>query len=137
MMENVTGQATADNYDVFPPHVDISSITIPPESPSGKKAPLKTFNEISVALQAGRKQEVKKMLRENSWPINNTIRSHLWPMLCQQHAQDKQMQEGFYWDLVTQLFGTTGKRFRRYYSFIRPCFYFNRNAPIKNTLRSC
>ncbi|XP_065203238.1 GTPase-activating protein skywalker isoform X4 [Planococcus citri] len=107
MMENVAGQATADNYDVFPPHVDISSITIPPESPSGKKAPLKTINEISAAIQAGRKQEVKKMLRENSWPINNTIRSHLWPMLCQQHAQDKQMQEGFYWDLVTQLFGTT------------------------------
>ena len=109
MSENGSGQTAPDNYDVFPPHVDISSIIIPLDSPSGKKAPLKTFNELSAALQAGRKQEVKKMLRENSWPHNHTIRSHLWPMLCQQHAHDKQMQEGFYWDLVTQLFGTTGK----------------------------
>lgn len=110
IMENAAGQTTNDTYDAFPDAlVDTSSITISPESPSGKKAPLKTFNEISTALQNGRKQEVKKMLRENSWPINHTIRSHLWPLLCQQHAQDKQMQEGFYWELVTQLFGTTGK----------------------------
>lgn len=104
------GQATTtteNNLDVFPPHVDTSSIVIQPESPTGKKVPLKTISDISSLLQAGRKQEVKKILRENGWPLNSQIRSHLWPLLCQQHSRDKQMQEGFYWDLVTQLFGTT------------------------------
>ncbi|XP_039280986.1 GTPase-activating protein skywalker isoform X2 [Nilaparvata lugens] len=96
-----------DIYEVFPPHVDTSGITIHCESPSGKKVPLKTYNEIQVLLESGKKREVKQILRENCWPTNSTIRSQLWPSLCHQHALDKSMQEGFYWDLVNQLFGTT------------------------------
>lgn len=98
----------SDIYEVFPPHVDTSSIQIHTESPTGKKAPLKTYNEIHGLLQSGKKREVKQILRENCWPTNSTIRSQLWPSLCHQHANDKSMQEGFYWDLVNQLFGTTG-----------------------------
>uniref|UniRef100_A0A1B6EBY2 TLDc domain-containing protein n=2 Tax=Clastoptera arizonana TaxID=38151 RepID=A0A1B6EBY2_9HEMI len=97
----------SDIYEVFPPHVDTSSIPILPESPLGKKPPLKTYNEIHGLLQSGKKREVKQILRDNCWPTNSTIRSQLWPSLCQQHAHDKSMQEGFYWDLVNQLFGTT------------------------------
>ncbi|XP_075213185.1 GTPase-activating protein skywalker isoform X2 [Lycorma delicatula] len=98
----------SDIYEVFPPHVDTSSIQIHAESPSsGKKSPLKTYNEIHGLLQSGKKRDVKQILRENCWPTNSTIRSQLWPSLCHQHAHDKSMQEGFYWDLVNQLFGTT------------------------------
>ncbi|XP_046675698.1 GTPase-activating protein skywalker isoform X1 [Homalodisca vitripennis] len=97
----------SDIYEVFPPHVDTSSIPNLPDSPVGKKPPLKTFNEIQGLLQSGKKREVKQILRDNCWPTNSTIRSQLWPSLCQQHGHDKSMQEGFYWDLVNQLFGTT------------------------------
>lgn len=97
----------SDIYEVFPPHVDTSSIPILPDSPVGKKPPLKTYNEIQSLLQSGKKREVKQILRDNCWPTNSTIRSQLWPSLCHQHAHDKSMQEGFYWDLVNQLFGTT------------------------------
>lgn len=99
----------SDIYEVFPPHVDTSSIPNLPDSPVGKKPPLKTFNEVQGLLQSGKKREVKQILRDNCWPTNSTIRSQLWPSLCQQHGHDKSMQEGFYWDLVNQLFGTTGK----------------------------
>ncbi|XP_054281742.1 GTPase-activating protein skywalker isoform X3 [Macrosteles quadrilineatus] len=97
----------SDIYEVFPPHVDTSSIPNLPDSPVGKKPPLKTFNEIQSLLQSGKKREVKQILRDNCWPTNSTIRSQLWISLCQQHGHDKSMQEGFYWDLVNQLFGTT------------------------------
>lgn len=100
----------SDIYEVFPPHVDTSSIPILPDSPVGKKPPLKTYNEIQNLLKSGKKSEVKQILRDNCWPTNSTIRSQLWPSLCHQHAHDKSMQEGFYWDLVNQLFGTTGKK---------------------------
>uniref|UniRef100_A0A8D9DY28 TBC1 domain family member 24 n=2 Tax=Cacopsylla melanoneura TaxID=428564 RepID=A0A8D9DY28_9HEMI len=100
-------EESPDIYEVFPPHVDTSTIPILPESPPGKKPPLKTFAEVQALLVAGRKQEVKKVLRENCWPTHHGIRSQLWPLLCSQHASDRSMQEGFYWDLVNQLFGTT------------------------------
>ncbi|KAL1457686.1 hypothetical protein WDU94_007888 [Cyamophila willieti] len=102
-------EESPDIYEVFPPHVDTSTIPILPESPPGKKPPLKTFAEVQALLVAGRKQEVKKVLRENCWPTHHGIRSQLWPLLCSQHASDRSMQEGFYWDLVNQLFGTTGE----------------------------
>ncbi|XP_018910949.1 GTPase-activating protein skywalker isoform X2 [Bemisia tabaci] len=94
--------------DPFPPHVDASTIPVLAESPEKtKKLPLKSYSEICALLQAGRKQEVKKLLRDNYWPTNSPIRSQLWPSLCLSHSTDKSMQEGFYWDLVNQLFGTT------------------------------
>lgn len=97
----------SDNYEVFPPHVDTSEIPTQLDSPSSRKTPLKTYTEIDTLLQCGKKREVKLILRENCWPTNSTIRSQLWPRLCHQHAPEKSMQEGFYWDLVNQLFGTT------------------------------
>lgn len=97
----------SDIYEVFPPHVDTSEIPSQQDSPSSRKIPLKTYEEIDTLLECGKKREVKIILRENCWATHSTIRSQLWPRLCHQHAPDKSMQEGFYWDLVNQLFGTT------------------------------
>ncbi|XP_070512858.1 GTPase-activating protein skywalker isoform X2 [Cardiocondyla obscurior] len=96
-----------DIDDAFPPHVDTSNIVIQPESPTSKKQTLKTFAEVNTLLQAGRKREVKLIIRENAWPLNNGIRTQLWPALCDQHAHGKNMLDGFYWDMVNQVFGTT------------------------------
>ncbi|XP_050685434.1 GTPase-activating protein skywalker isoform X2 [Leptidea sinapis] len=96
----------ADLYEAFPPHVDPSGITILTESPPGKKAALKTFEEIHPLIQQARKRELKLIIRENSWPINSPIRASLWPALCKQHQHGKSMLDGFYWDMVTQVFGT-------------------------------
>lgn len=71
--------------------------------PTGKKTTLKTFNEIQTLLSQGKKREVKLIIRENSWPINSTIRSQLWPALCSQHQVGKSMLDGFYWDMVNQV----------------------------------
>lgn len=109
---------SSDIDDVFPPHVDTSNIVIQPESPSSKKQTLKTFNEVNALLQAGRKREVKLVIRENAWPLNSGIRMQLWPALCQQHAHGKGMLDGFYWDMVNQVFGTTGEYESSVYSFI-------------------
>ncbi|XP_034841006.1 GTPase-activating protein skywalker isoform X2 [Maniola hyperantus] len=95
-----------DLYEAFPPHVDPSGITILTDSPPGKKAPLKTFEELQPLLQQGRKRDLKLLIRENSWPINSPIRAALWPALCRQHQHGKSMLDGFYWDMVTQVFGT-------------------------------
>ncbi|XP_024886063.1 TBC1 domain family member 24 isoform X1 [Temnothorax curvispinosus] len=96
-----------DIDDAFPPHVDTSNIVIQPESPTSKKQALKTFAEVNTLLQAGRKREAKLIIRENAWPLNNGIRAQLWPALCDQHAHGKNMLDGFYWDMVNQVFGTT------------------------------
>lgn len=95
-----------DLYEAFPPHVDPSGITILTDSPPGKKAPLKTFEELQPLIQQARKRELKLLIRENSWPINSPIRASLWPALCRQHQHGKSMLDGFYWDMVTQVFGT-------------------------------
>ncbi|XP_045516220.1 GTPase-activating protein skywalker isoform X4 [Pieris brassicae] len=96
----------ADLYEAFPPHVDPSGITILTDSPPGKKAPLKTYEEIQPLIQQSRKRDLKLIIRENSWPINSPIRASLWPALCRQHQHGKSMLDGFYWDMVTQVFGT-------------------------------
>ncbi|XP_018302832.1 TBC1 domain family member 24 isoform X1 [Mycetomoellerius zeteki] len=96
-----------DIDDAFPPHVDTSNIVIHPESPTSKKQTLKTFAEVNTLLQASRKREAKLIIRENAWPLNNGIRTQLWPALCDQHAHGKNMLDGFYWDMVNQVFGTT------------------------------
>ncbi|XP_039764915.1 GTPase-activating protein skywalker isoform X3 [Pararge aegeria] len=95
-----------DLYEAFPPHVDPSGITILTDSPPGKKAPLKTYAELEPLLQQGRKRDLKLLIREHSWPINSPIRASLWPALCRQHQHGKSMLDGFYWDMVTQVFGT-------------------------------
>lgn len=74
---------------------------------AGKKAPLKTFEELQPLLQQGRKRELKLLIRENSWPINSPIRASLWPALCRQHQHGKSMLDGFYWDMVTQVSAPT------------------------------
>ncbi|XP_047507336.1 GTPase-activating protein skywalker isoform X7 [Pieris napi] len=96
----------ADLYEAFPPHVDPSGITILTDSPPGKKAPLKTYEEIQPLIQQSRKRDLKLIIRENSWPINSPLRASLWPALCRQHQHGKSMLDGFYWDMVTQVFGT-------------------------------
>lgn len=100
--------SSTDIDDVFPPHVDTTNIVYQVESPTNKKQALKTFKEINQLLQTDKKREVKLLLRENAWPLNNGIRSQLWPALCNQHSQGKGMMEGFYWDMVGQVLGTTG-----------------------------
>ncbi|KAG5305993.1 TBC24 protein, partial [Acromyrmex insinuator] len=109
MLSVVEEEATnvTDIDDAFPPHVDTSNIVIHPESPTSKKQILKTFAEVNTLLQAGRKREAKLIIRENAWPLNNGIRTQLWPALCDQHAHGKNMLDGFYWDMVNQVFGTT------------------------------
>ena len=107
MLEAV--EEEADLYDVFSPNVE-KTIPIQPESPqSGKKPVLKTYNDIQVLIQGNRKRDVKQAIRENAWPVNTSIRAQLWPALCQQHVHNKSIQEGFYWDMVNSLFGTTGE----------------------------
>ncbi|XP_063244570.1 GTPase-activating protein skywalker isoform X4 [Bacillus rossius redtenbacheri] len=96
----------ADVYEVFPPHVDTTGISVTADSPA-KRSPPRPLGEVLALAQAGRGKELKQAVRENAWPINSTVRSQLWPVLCRQHAHDKNLQEGFYWDMVNQLFGTT------------------------------
>ena len=55
-------------------------------------------------LTQGKKREVKLLIRDNSWPINSTIRAELWPALCSEHQIGKSMLDGFYWDMVNQVY---------------------------------
>ncbi|XP_055304380.1 GTPase-activating protein skywalker isoform X2 [Sitodiplosis mosellana] len=98
----------SDIYEGFSPHVDRSQIQLPDPSPtSEKKPPLKTFEDVQALLSQGKKREVKLLIRDNAWPINSTIRAQLWPAICSQHQVGKSMLEGYYWDMVNQVFGTT------------------------------
>uniref|UniRef100_A0A336KHD1 CSON007320 protein n=1 Tax=Culicoides sonorensis TaxID=179676 RepID=A0A336KHD1_CULSO len=103
----------SDIYDAFAPHVDTTKLSgiadiVPLASASpAKKLQFKTFLEVQQTLQQGKKREVKLMIRENNWPIHSSIRSQLWPVLCAQHQIGKSMLDGFYWDMVNQVFGTT------------------------------
>lgn len=98
----------SDNLENFPPYVDINSIEPLPESPS-KKNLLRTFEEVQTLLQNGKKREVKQIIRESAWPIEGGIRKKLWPALCLQHVQKNTNEEGYYWEMVKQLFGSTGE----------------------------
>ncbi|XP_015036248.1 GTPase-activating protein skywalker isoform X12 [Drosophila miranda] len=101
----------SDLYEGFAPHVETSEIktldfyNLP--KPTGKEPALRSYTEIQQLLQQGKKRDVKNILRENSWPINSPIRAQLWPMLCGQHLTKQQMLDGFYWEMVHQVFGTT------------------------------
>jgi TBC1 domain family member 24 len=70
---------------------------------TAKKQPLKNFNDIKQLIQQGKKREVKLLIRENTWPVNSTVRSQLWPELCAIHQHGKNMVDGFYWDMVNQV----------------------------------
>jgi hypothetical protein len=72
-----------------------------------KKQQLKTFNDIKGLINQGKTREAKLAVRDNAWPVSATIRSQLWPLLCSQHHKDKAMMDGFYWEMVNQVFGTT------------------------------
>ncbi|XP_041566390.1 GTPase-activating protein skywalker isoform X9 [Drosophila gunungcola] len=101
----------SDLYEGFAPHVETSEIktldfyNLPKQT--GKEPALRSFTEIQQLLQQAKKRDVKNILRENSWPINSPIRSQLWPLLCGQHQTKQQMLDGFYWEMVHQVFGTT------------------------------
>ncbi|XP_034472857.1 GTPase-activating protein skywalker isoform X4 [Drosophila innubila] len=101
----------SDLYEGFAPHVETSEIktldfyNLP--KPTGKEPALRSYTEIQQLLQLGKKHIVKSILRENSWPINSPIRSQLWPTLCGQHLTKQNMLDGFYWEMVHQVFGTT------------------------------
>ncbi|KPU74461.1 uncharacterized protein Dana_GF24274, isoform I [Drosophila ananassae] len=101
----------SDLYEGFAPHVETSEIktldfyNLPKQT--GKEPALRSHTEIQQLLQQGKKRDVKNILRENSWPINSPIRSQLWPTLCGQHQTKQQMLDGFYWEMVHQVFGTT------------------------------
>ncbi|XP_070494948.1 GTPase-activating protein skywalker isoform X3 [Chironomus tepperi] len=97
----------SDMYEGFAPHVDYANIPISNESSPAKKQQLKSFNDIKGLIQQGKKREVKLIIRENAWPVNATIRSQLWPALCAQHQHSKSTLDGYYWDMVNQVFGTT------------------------------
>ncbi|XP_058808830.1 GTPase-activating protein skywalker isoform X2 [Phymastichus coffea] len=107
MLSTLEEENNVDINECFPPHVDTSNIIIQPESPISKKQTLKTFKEVNALLQADRLREVKLILRENAWPLNNGIRSQLWPALINQHAKGNNTMEGYYWDMVSQVLGTT------------------------------
>ncbi|KAJ8955637.1 hypothetical protein NQ318_001468 [Aromia moschata] len=95
-----------DSSNVYTPLVDSSGITVVPPNPSSK--PLKTISDVRVLLQQGRKQDLKQLLRNNAWPVNSPIRKELWPLLCTQHQNGKSnIIDGFYWDMVNQVFGST------------------------------
>ncbi|XP_033150861.1 GTPase-activating protein skywalker isoform X12 [Drosophila busckii] len=101
----------SDLYEGFAPHVETSEIktldfyNLP--KPTGKEPALRSFTEIKQLLQQNKKGDVKKILRENYWPINSAIRSQLWPALCAQHLTKQNLLDGFYWEMVHQVFGTT------------------------------
>lgn len=106
--EQLSGiEEESDIYEAFAPHVDTANISVLTDTPPGKKPNLKTFQDVQSLIQQGKKREAKLVLRENSWPTNSPIRSQLWPALCSQHHVGKNMLDGFYWDMVNQVFGTT------------------------------
>lgn len=86
--------------------VDVSGVVSVPPSPTSR--PLRTVADVRSLLQAGKIQEVKQLLRANAWPANHSIRKELWPLLCTQHAKAGGVSgDGFYWDMVVQVFGST------------------------------
>lgn len=106
-------EEVSDANDSFAPHVDTTNISSIADTPSphksgASKAPLKSFKEIEALLLQQKKREVKIIIRENNWPINSPVRPQLWPALCAQHQTTKEYNlDGFYWEQVNQVFGTT------------------------------
>lgn len=108
---------SAESLAVSDPSTAIWTQCLPSPLFAGKKAPLKTFEEIQPLIQQARKRELKLLIRENSWPINSPVRASLWPALCRQHQHGKSMLDGFYWDMVTQVSDLSNYTTRHQYRF--------------------
>ncbi|XP_050302931.1 LOW QUALITY PROTEIN: GTPase-activating protein skywalker [Anthonomus grandis grandis] len=93
----------------FTPLVDSTGVVCVPPSPTAR--PLRGVAELRALLQGNKGQELKQVLRTNAWPANHPIRRELWPLLCTQHAHagstGGRVRDGFYWDMVVQVFGST------------------------------
>ncbi|XP_015835479.1 GTPase-activating protein skywalker isoform X3 [Tribolium castaneum] len=106
IMPSVLEEVAVEQSNAYTPFVDASGITVVPPSPSSK--PLKSIGDVQSLLQQGRKQDVKHLLRNNAWPVDSPIRGQLWSLLCIQHQnKSNSMSDGFYWDMVNQVFGST------------------------------
>ncbi|XP_017784438.1 PREDICTED: TBC1 domain family member 24 isoform X1 [Nicrophorus vespilloides] len=137
-MPSVLGSAALSTSSAFSVHVDQAAIaricatgTTAAAAAVGGGAcspthnkPLKTAQEVTGLLQAGRRQDVKNILRTNGWACDSPVRPELWPALCEQHSNGKKVDavapatpsttaaasetmDGFYWDMVSQVFGCT------------------------------
>ncbi|ENN74421.1 hypothetical protein YQE_09005, partial [Dendroctonus ponderosae] len=96
---SVTGPAP------FTALVDSTGVVSVPPSPTAR--PLRMLADVRALLQSGKVQEVKQLLRANAWPANHPIRKELWPLLCKQHGKAGGVSgDGFYWDMVVQVFGS-------------------------------
>ncbi|CAH1131123.1 unnamed protein product [Ceutorhynchus assimilis] len=85
--------------------VDSTGVVSVPPSPTAR--PLRPLTDVRILLHTGKVQEVKQLLRANAWPANHQIRRELWPTLCTQHAKAGGVSgDGFYWDMVVQVFGS-------------------------------
>ncbi|KAJ3634194.1 hypothetical protein MTP99_011098 [Tenebrio molitor] len=105
-MPSVLEEVAVEQSNSYTSLVDSSGITVIPPSPSSK--PLKTISDVTSLLHLGRKQDVKHLLRNNAWPVDSPIRGQLWSLLCLQHQnKSNNMSDGFYWDMVNQVFGST------------------------------
>ncbi|XP_068903172.1 GTPase-activating protein skywalker isoform X4 [Tenebrio molitor] len=106
IMPSVLEEVAVEQSNSYTSLVDSSGITVIPPSPSSK--PLKTISDVTSLLHLGRKQDVKHLLRNNAWPVDSPIRGQLWSLLCLQHQnKSNNMSDGFYWDMVNQVFGST------------------------------
>ncbi|XP_065163802.1 GTPase-activating protein skywalker isoform X6 [Atheta coriaria] len=96
-------------HPAFSPHVDVARVPqLAPASPASAGKPLRTAAEVQTLLTQGKNTEVKMLLRTNAWPADHPVRRELWSALCLQHHNSKSdMADGFYWDMVTQVFGST------------------------------
>lgn len=119
------GSEAAASASPFRPHVVAG-----PHLQSGAKcSPVRThlggLVELQDLLKVGRPKEdrrrlavrdailqlfpsqVKNFIRENDWPADHPIRSHVWIRLCVYHGSDaaaSSATKGFYWETVDQVF---------------------------------
>ncbi|GAB6031291.1 hypothetical protein CHUAL_009090 [Chamberlinius hualienensis] len=101
-------------HSPFQPHVKSSPTLNPPvssallSSPTKKSVSNGTENytvELKDLIKANKLKEVKSFIRDHDWPPNHPIRSELWAELCHQNHSSSEVNEGFYWETVDQVFG--------------------------------
>jgi len=67
------------------------------------------YDEMKDLITCGKIKEAKLAVRENDWDFKDIIRSRLWPLLDSIHESDRTRVEGFYYESVEQIYGSTGK----------------------------